>query len=324
MLRYRINSDSSAPAYRQLSDQINAEIRSGVLPRGTQLPTVREMADQMRLSCGTVKRAYDRLQEMGDIEMTRRKGTYVKYVRETEDSRKIRAMKSIDVMLKQLSELNFSLREIQIFLNLKLREWGLKNSGVRIALVTDCAEIEPAVARQLSALGNVAVTLYPPRQVQEYPYSIDEQADVILVPPENLRAAESLPIERGKIVPVAMAADSGFLFEALPHLDGGVGVLSEGEAFFSLVSSRFPPDYAKRLVRVPPKEADSAVSRLSAIIYPADAPLPESDEIDRFRAENKLIPFRYALDEGSVISMARHISRIRDERQVRPGILEYD
>ena len=118
--------------------------------------------------------------------------------------------------------------------------------------------------------------------------------------------------------------NDGFLFEALPHLDGGVGVLSEGEAFFSLVSSRFPPDYAKRLVRVPPKEADSAVSRLSAIIYPADAPLPESDEIDRFRAENKLIPFRYALDEGSVISMARHISRIRDERQVRPGILEYD
>lgn len=324
MLRYRINPDSGAPAYRQLSDQINAEIRSGVLPRGTQLPTVREMADQMRLSCGTVKRAYDRLQEMGDIEMTRRKGTYVKYVRETEDSRKIRAMKAIDVMLKQLSELNFSLREIQIFLNLKLRELGLARSGVRIALVTDCAEIEPAVARQLSALGNVTVTLCPPRQMREFPYSVDEQADVILVPPENLRAAEAFPADKSKIVFVAMASDARFAFGALPFLKGEVGVLCEGTPFFSLVCASFPPEYARALTRVSAGELNGALSRLSALIYPADAALPESDAMEAFRAENRLIPFRYALDEGSMLLMAQHICRIRDERQARPGILEYD
>ena len=45
MHRYSINPDSDIPIYRQLVDQINAEIRSGVLPTGTQLPTVREMAE---------------------------------------------------------------------------------------------------------------------------------------------------------------------------------------------------------------------------------------------------------------------------------------
>ena len=121
MHRYSINSDSEIPIYRQLVDQINAEIRSGVLPTGTQLPTVREMAEQMHLSCGTVKRVYDRLQEMGDIEMTRRRGTFVKYVREDRDNRKVMAMTAIDRMIRQLTELNFSPAEIQIFLNLKMR-----------------------------------------------------------------------------------------------------------------------------------------------------------------------------------------------------------
>ena len=324
MLRYRINPDSSVPAYRQLSDQINAEIRSGVLTNGTQLPTVREMAETMRLSCGTVKRAYDRLQEMGDIEMTRRKGTYVKYVRETEDSRKIRAMKSIDVMLRQLNELNFSLREIQIFLNLKLREWGLKRSGVRVALITDCAEIEPAVARQLSALGSVALTLYPPKQLREYPYSIDEQADVILLPTESPRAAETLPIDKTKIAAVAMASDGRLLFGLLPFLGKTVGVLCEGEAFFSLVCAHIPPEYARTLARVSYAELNDALPACAALVYPADALLPEGAEIERFRAENRLIPFRYALDEGSMLLMAQQLSRIRDERQVRPGGLEYD
>lgn len=74
MFRYKINPDSEIPVYRQLADQINAEIRSGALKAGTQLPTVREMAERMNLSCGTVKRVYDRLREMGDIEMTRRRG----------------------------------------------------------------------------------------------------------------------------------------------------------------------------------------------------------------------------------------------------------
>ena len=38
---------------------INAQIRSGALKNGTQLPTVREKAEQLRLSCGTVKHVYD-------------------------------------------------------------------------------------------------------------------------------------------------------------------------------------------------------------------------------------------------------------------------
>lgn len=47
MFRYHINPDSDTPIYRQLVEQINAEIKSGALKNGTQLPTVREMAQHM-------------------------------------------------------------------------------------------------------------------------------------------------------------------------------------------------------------------------------------------------------------------------------------
>ena len=67
MFQYTIHPDSEIPVYRQLADQINAEIRSGALKTGEKLPTVREMAQQMHLSCGTVKRVYDRLAELGDM-----------------------------------------------------------------------------------------------------------------------------------------------------------------------------------------------------------------------------------------------------------------
>ena len=99
MPRYTLNPDSTIPVYRQLADQMHAEIRSGALRAGQKLPTVREMADALDLSCGTVKRVYDHLRERGDVEMTRRRGTFVKAVREEGDSRKLAAMTAIDPSL---------------------------------------------------------------------------------------------------------------------------------------------------------------------------------------------------------------------------------
>ena len=175
MFHYSVSADKNIPIYRQLVDQINAQVRSGALKTGTQLPTVREMAEKLRLSPGTVKKAYDCLQEMGDIEMTRRRGTFVKYVHRDRDSRKQQAMVAIDQMIRKLSELHFSPAEIQIFLNLKMREWGLKWTGVNVTVISPCPEMAPVLKEQdtgSTALGTTYIlrsftesfpeaTLYP-------------------------------------------------------------------------------------------------------------------------------------------------------------------
>ena len=107
-MRYNINPESEIPIYRQLADIISAEIKSGAMPSGTKLPTVRELADEVQVARGTVKRAYEELHRNGEIEMTQGRGTFVKYIPESGKSRKDRAMAAIDKMLETLKELELS------------------------------------------------------------------------------------------------------------------------------------------------------------------------------------------------------------------------
>ena len=307
MFHYQINPESDVPIYRQLVNQINAQIRSGALKTGTQLPTVREMAERLHLSCGTVKHVYDTLQEMGDIEMTRRRGTFVKYVRRDTDSRKQQAMYAIDHMIRQLSDLNFSPAEIQIFLNLKMREWGLKWSGIRIAVVTDYPEASGALNRQLSQIGNVQVNVYPLSQLRDYPYHVDEQNDVILASVRDTQRLSMLLPDADKVIRVAFHTAEECVSALASCTHEVVGVLCESDGFFELVRSYLPRGC--RAVR-----AENPTCAPEVIVY------AEGDgRISSFTGQK--IPLSYQLDEGSTLYLEERISKIRDERQQWPGAL---
>ena len=325
MFRYSINPDSEIPIYRQLVDQINAQIRSGVLKTGDQMPTVREMAEKLHLSCGTVKRVYDRLVEMGDIEMTRRRGTFVKYVREDKDSRKLRAMTAIDLMIRQLTDLSFSPAEIQIFLNLKMREWGLKWSGIRIAVITDYVELSAALEKQLSQIANAHIIVYPLRQLREYPYSVDEQSDVILCSIADSRRLASILPDSSKLVQMAFATDLGCAVE-LAGFDGEkTGILCESEAFAGLIRQHLPAHLQEKLCICLNETAD--FGKLDRLIIAEDYESCCSEalraKIAGFRRHGKVHSFVYRMDEGSMLYLEERISRIRDERQITPGALHF-
>ena len=318
MFHYQINPDSETPIYRQLVDQINAQIRSGALPCGTQLPTVRQLAEELHLSCGTVKHVYDILQEMGDIEMTRRRGTFVKYVRRGEDSRKHQAMVAIDQMIKRLMELNFSPAEIQIFLNLKMREWGLKWSGIRMTVVTEYAEMLPALEKQLQQIGNVRVNLCPISQVKEYPYLIDEQSDVILTSQKDRQSLSYLLPDSGKVIRVAFQLSPETLRALSACPSGKIGVICESEALLQLVKSYLAGD----AVAVP-KDSERLPTDISALVIAEgqEATLGESLRQAIAAFQGTVIPLVYRLDEGSMLYLEERIIKIRDERQQWPGML---
>ena len=306
-------------------DQINAQIRSGALKTGTQMPTVREMAEKLHLSVGTVKRVYDVLSEMGDIEMTRRRGTFVKFVREDRDSRKLQAMNAIDQMMRRLSDLSFSPAEIQIFLNLKMREWGLKWSGIRIAMVTEYAELASALEKQLSQMANVRVTVCSLRQLREYPYSVDEQSDVILSSVED--AQKLLPIlpDSSKLIRMAFRADAESVLALADFAGADTAVLCETEAFADLVKRHLPAEKRKN-IRAVPAESWEIADCASLVVAPgfenacSDA---LREIIAKYRERGALLEFDYRLDEGSMLYLEERINRIRDERQLMPGALRF-
>ena len=72
-----INNSSMIPVYEQLMEQIRQQIMLGELQPDEGLPSVRGLANELRISALTVKKAYDRLEEEGLVVMVHGKGTYV-------------------------------------------------------------------------------------------------------------------------------------------------------------------------------------------------------------------------------------------------------
>ena len=76
-MRIIINSSSMVPIYEQIADQIKALIREGELKENDNLPSVRALSTELKISALTVKKAYDSLEEKGFTATIHGKGTYV-------------------------------------------------------------------------------------------------------------------------------------------------------------------------------------------------------------------------------------------------------
>lgn len=72
-----ISASSGRPIYEQITDQIKSAIMTGQLAEGEQLPSIRALANSLRVSAITTKRAYADLEAAGLIETVQGKGTYV-------------------------------------------------------------------------------------------------------------------------------------------------------------------------------------------------------------------------------------------------------
>lgn len=68
---------SGVPIYVQLREQILRSLGAGVLDRGDQMPTMREMAVALKIDLNTVRHAYDELERMGAITLVRGRGSFV-------------------------------------------------------------------------------------------------------------------------------------------------------------------------------------------------------------------------------------------------------
>ena len=73
-----ISNLSNDPIYLQIVSQIKGMIMSGELSPGEALPSMRNLAMQMRVSLITTKRAYEELERDGFIETYTGKGSFVK------------------------------------------------------------------------------------------------------------------------------------------------------------------------------------------------------------------------------------------------------
>ena len=74
-MHLRLDLHGRVPIYVQIFEQVKALVASGTLDPGSQLPTVREMASELRINFNTVARAYRLLHEEGVISTQQGRGT---------------------------------------------------------------------------------------------------------------------------------------------------------------------------------------------------------------------------------------------------------
>lgn len=72
-----LNTSSMVPIYEQIIDQIKTMIRKQELKQNDQLPSVRALSKELKISALTVKKAYDELEREGFTVTIHGKGSYV-------------------------------------------------------------------------------------------------------------------------------------------------------------------------------------------------------------------------------------------------------
>src|SRR2546423_8409704 len=74
----QVNFKSGKPVYLQVVDQIKAAAASGALHTGEPLPSIRPLAEELRVNRNTIAKAYTELESQGVIEAIPGKGCFLK------------------------------------------------------------------------------------------------------------------------------------------------------------------------------------------------------------------------------------------------------
>jgi GntR family transcriptional regulator len=119
------------PIYIQIMEQIRRQVVSRVLKPGEQLPTVRQMAADLRVNFNTVARSYRLLDEAGIISTQHGRGTYILEEDSPDDSARLRHQALEELTQSFLAEaalMDFSPQEIEDLFEQYLEAWKSRGS----------------------------------------------------------------------------------------------------------------------------------------------------------------------------------------------------
>jgi len=110
-----LNPRSPIPLYEQIANRVRLAVATGELRPATALPSVRQLATELRVNPATVVQAYRDLESEGFVEMRQGAGTFVREVapqtRARERTRQAAAL--VREMLAQAGRLGVSRQELQ-------------------------------------------------------------------------------------------------------------------------------------------------------------------------------------------------------------------
>ena len=79
-MRFRLDFKSGKAVYLQLVDQVRSAAASGAVQPGDALPSIRPLAEELRVNRNTIAKAYSELESQGVIQTVAGKGCFVRAV----------------------------------------------------------------------------------------------------------------------------------------------------------------------------------------------------------------------------------------------------
>ena len=111
----QIDPRSAIPLYVQIADRIRIAVATGEMPAGGPLPSVRNLASQLRVNPATVVQAYRELEEVGVVESRQGAGTFVRELAEPKrDAERQRlARRLVRQLLQEASSLGVTREDLE-------------------------------------------------------------------------------------------------------------------------------------------------------------------------------------------------------------------
>ncbi len=131
-LNLRIDFRSETPITTQIVEQIQNRVLGGELKPGDQLPTVRQLATDLRVNFNTVARAYRILDSMGLISTQQGRGTYIwsAGLAENRERERRQALEQLTRhYLRDALALGFDANQIRAVVEEQIEQWNNPQSA---------------------------------------------------------------------------------------------------------------------------------------------------------------------------------------------------
>lgn len=125
-MQIEIDFRSSEPIYLQIMEQVRQMVANGELQPGDQLPTVRQLATDLRVNFNTVARAYRLLDEAGLISTQQGRGTYI-WMQPSEDAAQRLRQENLEsrvrYFLTDMARMGYQPEEVETAFQQNLHTW---------------------------------------------------------------------------------------------------------------------------------------------------------------------------------------------------------
>lgn len=324
-----VNKESNVPIYRQISMQIMKMVQDGTLSPGDKLPPERQMADDLGLARGTIKKAYMELEKNRIIDITQGRGSFISLIHEIQsESRKERALAVLEQSLDALSDLKFEDKEILTLLQIVMMERRSRKMNFSIATVDCNPESLEIFHRQLSYITKITIhdhlldDIVNRKDAEE---SLEVYDLILTTTTHHAELVGLLPGLKGKIFQAAVAPNYQTIIDLSSIKENdSIGIVCESRIFDRIIRQRLrsigiPTGGIKTIRYRQLQKFEEFISDKDVLIMPPDGEAKlaaVADELEKYRMRSgSIIHFVYQIERGSLIYIEEQISRMLEAKR---------